>query len=1035
MKHDEHLRLTMLWLVLFSTVFIICPLSSASGTETPITTNINGFNHQFPKIFNDQIVWQDSDIQTMNFGIIYLYNITSGIETQVSDNTTYTTHPAIYGNLIAYTDCGIDSTCNSNSMIYLYNITSGTRTQISSGSDWQDFPAVYNHRIVWQDSLINTQIYINGTSPSLATQVSAPGSAQYSPAIYEDMIVWWDLRSGNPEIYLYNLTSHLETQITNNPSGSDQSMPAVYGNRIVWHDNRNGNYEIFINGTAPGDEHSLTPNDLTGIDHQNPAISGKWVVWEQINLTDLNYDIVVNDTSTNQKIPIALDRQEVLVGPSISFSPIQSLYRIVWEEQDSNGYYNIYLYTNRSPGTCPVAGFTNDFVSGTAPVTVHFTDTSSRSSSNPITHWFWDFGDGSNSTLKNPSHTYYDNQSYDVSLTVSNPYCRNATTVTNSVVVGRPVADFTASPTSEVVPATIAFTDTSLGNPTNWIWNFGDGTTSTDQNPTHIYTNPSSYTVSLTASTVYGSDTITKTSYITALAGANEVANTTINGITIQYHGGRQYLVFNNATLTAWTFNPNTSVLDFTPPSDRGFHNISIYTTDLGGFRVFPGNSTIVGNISSVHLQTKDITPTGFSVSTGGPFCSVNYSIDLPSYPENAVLNTQIWENATASDATNFNYIAVGSHFSGTNGTAYTTKIIKTNFPAGGTAQLHMSLNASLVASKPSGRNEVFVERITDDGQYGQVLGTRYLYHSSSENLDYFEADSPQELSTFGLSFLEGAGNLFQLLTLLISSHITPPSNPSNPASSYPIGGSGSGSGQHAPSQQNQPQENAPPSQPDIGKTAKLYINANSVITQATTLLSNDNLATLSIGQGIVAKDASGNALSSVTITGLPASEVPSATGSATYSFAGMAYDLQPNGATFSPAIALTFTIPKAQWGKDYTIQSYDHTTNTWQNLPTTYDPSKGTISAQVSHLCCFALFTNTITPVPNAHPTAQAINTPPITAPAPSSAMAIFYGMMLWVAEVCAKNIYLVLILASVAFAFFLFGRKKRLDRVRYKL
>jgi hypothetical protein len=88
-----------------------------------------------------------------------------------------------------------------------------------------------------------------------------------------------------------------------------------------------------------------------------------------------------------------------------------------------------------------------------------------------------------------------------------------------------------------------------------------------------------------------------------------------------------------------------------------------------------------------------------------------------------------------------------------------------------------------------------------------------------------------------------------------------------------------------------------------------------------------------------------------------------------------------------------------------------------------------------VSHFCCIALFSNTITPVPDAHPTVKEINTAPITAPPPSSPMAIFYSMMLWVAGVCMKNIYLVLILSLLAFAFYLKGRKKRLDRIRYKL
>jgi PKD repeat protein len=780
MGRDSSGEFIRIWFILLILIFFIVYPAPAAGTETLITTQVNGFNHQLPTISDDLIVWQDSD-PFNNFGIIYLYNITSGIETQVTDNTSYTTNPSIYGNLVTYTDCGNDSSCGSGSTIYLYNITSGTRVPLSSGANDNDYSAIYGNRIVWQNTSSSTgisQIYINGTSASLATQINASVTDQMSPAIYGNLVTYADCgsdsscRSGST-IYLFNITSGIGIPIS---SGSNlNTFPAIYNNRIVWLETSSpGNpYQILINGTALGDEYSLTPNE-PNIIYQHPAISGNWVVWYRTNASySNNNDLVVNDTSTNQQVPIALDRSSIMT-PSISFSPIQSLYRIVWVDEDIDYNPNIYLYTSGSSVTCPVAGFTNDFAGGSAPVTVHFTDTASYSSLNPITHWFWDFGDGTNSTLENPGHLYSANGAYDVSLTVSNPYCRNAVTVTNNVVIGSPVANFTASPTTGMVNTVIAFTDTSLGTPMQWNWSWGDGTwtNGTIQNPTHSYTNPGSYSISLTASNKYGSDTKTISSYITVLTGANEFANTTINGITFQYPGGLQYLDFNYTTLPDWTFNPNSSVLDFSPPPDRGFHNISIYTTDPGGFRQFPGNTTIAGTISSVHLQTQEIIPKGFSASTGGPFCSVNYSINLPTYPENAILNTQVWEGATASDATAFGRIAVRNKFSGVNSTAYTIKIVKTNFPAGGTATLHMSLNASLVTSKPYGSNELFVERIADGGLYGEVLGTQYLYHNSYENLDYFEAESPHGLSTFGVSFLEGAGNLFQLVTMAVSSEV-----------------------------------------------------------------------------------------------------------------------------------------------------------------------------------------------------------------------------------------------------------------------
>lgn len=77
-----------------------------------------------------------------------------------------------------------------------------------------------------------------------------------------------------------------------------------------------------------------------------------------------------------------------------------------------------------------------------------------------------------------------------------------------------PVADFTGTPLSGAPPLSVAFTDTSTNTPTSWAWDFGDGTTSTVQNPTKVYTRPGSYTVALTATNADGSDVETKVAYV-----------------------------------------------------------------------------------------------------------------------------------------------------------------------------------------------------------------------------------------------------------------------------------------------------------------------------------------------------------------------------------------------------------------------------------------------------------------------------------------------------------------------------------------
>ncbi|NJO25179.1 MAG: PKD domain-containing protein [Bacteroidia bacterium] len=78
-----------------------------------------------------------------------------------------------------------------------------------------------------------------------------------------------------------------------------------------------------------------------------------------------------------------------------------------------------------------------------------------------------------------------------------------------------PTANFTASPISGCSPLVVNFQDLSTGSPNAWSWSFGNGSTSTLQNPTTTYFTPGTYTVRLTVTNVNGSNTLTRTGYIT----------------------------------------------------------------------------------------------------------------------------------------------------------------------------------------------------------------------------------------------------------------------------------------------------------------------------------------------------------------------------------------------------------------------------------------------------------------------------------------------------------------------------------------
>jgi len=175
--------------------------------------------------------------------------------------------------------------------------------------------------------------------------------------------------------------------------------------------------------------------------------------------------------------------------------------------------------TVTSAGQPPVADFIGSPTNGTVPLTVDFAD----QSTNSPTSWSWDFGDTGTSGAQNPSHEYTAVDSYTVSLTATNSYGQDTETKVDYITVTSagqaPVADFIGSPTSGPVPLTLDFTDQSTNSPTSWSWDFGDTGASGAQNPSHEYTAVDSYTVSLTATNLYGQDTETKVDYITVTSG------------------------------------------------------------------------------------------------------------------------------------------------------------------------------------------------------------------------------------------------------------------------------------------------------------------------------------------------------------------------------------------------------------------------------------------------------------------------------------------------------------------------------------
>jgi PKD repeat protein len=158
------------------------------------------------------------------------------------------------------------------------------------------------------------------------------------------------------------------------------------------------------------------------------------------------------------------------------------------------------------------ASFTSNKTRGVSPLTVQFTDTSQPSSW--ITNWSWDFGDQGKSTQKNPVHTFFGPGNYVVNLTVWNTTTGAMGSAESTIEVVEPIyTDFMPNRTVRMNASVgVQFTDLSIGNISEWHWDFGDGNWSDEQNPVHIFPEFKEYLVNLTTYNWYYED-ISSVSY------------------------------------------------------------------------------------------------------------------------------------------------------------------------------------------------------------------------------------------------------------------------------------------------------------------------------------------------------------------------------------------------------------------------------------------------------------------------------------------------------------------------------------------
>jgi PKD repeat protein len=282
--------------------------------------------------------------------------------------------------------------------------------------------------------------------------------------------------------------------------------------------------------------------------------------------------------------------------------------------------------------TAPEAGFSASTTSGCAVLSVTFTDISDGA---PVS-WEWSFPGGvpSTSNVQSPTVQYFIPGVYDVTLVVTSAGGSTSSfTQSNFITVfGPPTANFSSSASGN----TVSFTNGSV-DATSYIWNFGDQSTSTSENPTHTYAEDGVYTVTLTATNNCGSSIYEQTVTVATppTASFTQDGNSGCAPLTVQFASTSSA----NATSLAWDFPGGTPAFSFEANPVVTWNTAGTYVVTLTASNS-AGSST-----STVTINVNDVPNVGFMHSVAGPNATfANTSSNATSY---------VWNFGDGSDVSN----------------------------------------------------------------------------------------------------------------------------------------------------------------------------------------------------------------------------------------------------------------------------------------------------------------------------------------------------------------------------------------------
>lgn len=260
---------------------------------------------------------------------------------------------AISGNTIAFSD----NVYNNGGDIYLYDLVTHVRTQVTQDGASRDVD-IDGAKVVYVSTLDGEYtVELYDTASKLTSVVSTGAQEKRYPKISGDYVVWQDARSGVSQVFAYNLQTHAETLLYDDPQKYNQTFPDIDGDSIVWVEN--GVHVALYSISAATRTLVVADNSIRIMPH----VFGNNIVWVQ-------WGGLSNAGTYVYNIPTASLAALSLAGTTTSYSPVISGNRIVRTVAQTTNVLDFYV--DDLGDNAVYGGTCNDDLTNVALTTDHY---------------------------------------------------------------------------------------------------------------------------------------------------------------------------------------------------------------------------------------------------------------------------------------------------------------------------------------------------------------------------------------------------------------------------------------------------------------------------------------------------------------------------------------------------------------------------------------------------------------------------------------------------------------------------------------